>query len=162
MHACSHVIWTEIRLYSVNKNVKKRKKMSCVCERVHVWNKKSSPDLQKDSSRSLQPSDELMKGEVAQFTNCWWSVSCAGAHSVFATKSQIVLAWHGLVNPLVFKGPGLQVPYDMKWKIQGKEKQLWSKIWNELICFDEKESWRSLCIPHLPICCPTSELEDCG
>jgi len=27
---------------------------------------------------------------------------------------QIMLAWHGLVNPLVFEGPGLRVLYDVK------------------------------------------------
>jgi len=27
---------------------------------------------------------------------------------------QIMLAWRGLVNPLVFKGPGLRVLYDVK------------------------------------------------
>lgn len=36
MHACSHIVWTEIRLYGMNKNVKKMNIMSCVRERVHV------------------------------------------------------------------------------------------------------------------------------
>ena len=140
---------------------------SYVYERVCVWNKKSSPDphnLQKDSSWSLQPSDELTKGEVVQSTNCWWSVSCARAHSVCCSQSPVI--WHGADSSFHWSLETWVAKYHMMWNFKEKNKfkiksSCDQKKWIVSNFYDRNKWWHSLNVQQqFPSPCPSIVLGD--